>query len=318
MKYGLLKYRANESNIGDYVQSLAAKRFLPNVDVLISREALDEVDYELAIILNGWFMHKPKKWPPSDFVKAKFVAFHMNDNIKNIMLTNKAVEYFKKREPIGCRDNYTKQVLQEKGVDAYFSGCLTLTLERDKYTSSKKREGVVLCDILVHKKDELPLKRVIRNPHKIFLKYLPAKIKEFKLALLRAKLVSKLIPEDILNKSIKVSNQNFKLKTEEEKFNEAKRLLKIYADAELVVTSRIHVALPCLAFGTPVIFVHPNRDNSRFSGIIELFNTFTIEKIRETPKKELQSLFVNYSKGNKDLYLEIRDSLIEDLNNYNF
>lgn len=318
MKYGLLKYRANESNIGDYVQSLAAKRFLPNVDVLISREALDEVDFELAIILNGWFMHRPKKWPPSDSVKAKFVAFHMNDNVKNIMLTNKAVEYFKKREPIGCRDNFTKQALQEKGVDAYFSGCLTLTLERDKYTSSKKREGVVLCDILVHKKDKLPLKRVIRNPHKIFLKYLPAKIKEFKLALLRDKLVNKLIPEDILNKSVKVSNQNFKLKTEEEKFKEAKRLLKIYADAELVVTSRIHVALPCLAFGTPVIFIHPNRDNSRFSGIIELFHTFTIKQIQETPEEELKSLFIKASKGNKELFKELRGKLIQDLESYSF
>ena len=47
MKYGLLTYRKNESNIGDYIQSLAAKRFLPKVDVLVNREELNKIDYEL-------------------------------------------------------------------------------------------------------------------------------------------------------------------------------------------------------------------------------------------------------------------------------
>ena len=38
---------------------------------------------------------------------------------------------------------------------------------------------------------------------------------------------------------------------------EARRLLDVYRSAELVITSRLHVALPCLAFGTPVIVIAP-------------------------------------------------------------
>ncbi|MEI9897267.1 MAG: polysaccharide pyruvyl transferase family protein [Chthoniobacter sp.] len=50
----------------------------------------------------------------------------------------------------------------------------------------------------------------------------------------------------------------------------ARDLLRRYRRAELVVTSRLHVALPCLAFGTPVIISDPMQwgnaeRNRRFS-----------------------------------------------------
>jgi hypothetical protein len=43
------------------------------------------------------------------------------------------------------------------------------------------------------------------------------------------------------------------------------RMLGIYRTAELVVTNRLHVALPCLAFGTPVIVRDPIRLNDPHS-----------------------------------------------------
>ncbi|HSI12110.1 MAG TPA: polysaccharide pyruvyl transferase family protein [Chthoniobacter sp.] len=50
----------------------------------------------------------------------------------------------------------------------------------------------------------------------------------------------------------------------------ARDLLVRYQQAELVITSRLHVALPCLAFGTPVIIKDPmqwgdKERNRRFS-----------------------------------------------------
>jgi|GEM_PF-2441898 hypothetical protein len=38
-KFALLKYKAYNGlfNIGDYIQSLAAKQFLPKVDILLNR-----------------------------------------------------------------------------------------------------------------------------------------------------------------------------------------------------------------------------------------------------------------------------------------
>jgi hypothetical protein len=64
--------------------------------------------------------------------------------------------------------------------------------------------------------------------------------------------------------------------SEEEKIAKAKALLDRYARASLVITSRIHCALPCLGLGTPVLFIENGYDRKfgreRFGGILELFN----------------------------------------------
>lgn len=311
MKYGLLKYRDKESNIGDYIQSLAAKRFLPQVDKLVSREKLDKVTDNLYIILNGWFMHHPENWPPSEYVTPKFISFHINNHAKRLMTNEKSIAYYKKHEPIGCRDKFTEKLLKDKGVDAYFSGCLTLTLEKEKYLKDEKAE-VIFCDILSHKNDvidetqKIPWKK-IRNPHKVFIK--KAKKKLFKKK--TRKLIKKLVPSNLRDEAIYISNQNFVASTHEDKFEIAKELLAKYAVAKLVVTSRIHVALPCLAFGTPVVFIHPERDTSRLSGLIELFHTFTIKQIEETPEHELQKQFLIASIKNKELHHKLRDDIIK-------
>ena len=60
---------------------------------------------------------------------------------------------------------------------------------------------------------------------------------------------------------------------------EIANLLNKYARAKLVITSRIHCALPCLAMGTPVIFINGFDsfvDSCRFDGIIELFNRIDV------------------------------------------
>ena len=60
-----------------------------------------------------------------------------------------------------------------------------------------------------------------------------------------------------------------------ERFKIAKNLIYKYAKAKLVITSRIHCALPCLALNTPFIFV--NKDYSiRYDGLYELLNTVGI------------------------------------------
>lgn len=53
-----------------------------------------------------------------------------------------------------------------------------------------------------------------------------------------------------------------------------------YAHAKLVITSRIHCALPCLALGTPVIYLNGFNnfvDTCRFNGILNLFNRIDID-----------------------------------------
>lgn len=47
---------------------------------------------------------------------------------------------------------------------------------------------------------------------------------------------------------------------------EATRRLNLYAKARWVVTNRLHVLLPCAAFGTPVVFVRPPNSENRYTG----------------------------------------------------
>jgi len=64
VKYGLLTYRTE--NIGDEIQSIAARQFLPGVDIYVERDSLNNVvsDEKIKLIMNGWFTHKPENWPP--------------------------------------------------------------------------------------------------------------------------------------------------------------------------------------------------------------------------------------------------------------
>lgn len=68
---------------------------------------------------------------------------------------------------------------------------------------------------------------------------------------------------------------------------EAERLVGLYAKAKLVITSRIHCALPCLGLETPVIFLEEKDDNfissCRFGGLENLFNRVFINRYNLEP-----------------------------------
>jgi hypothetical protein len=68
-KFGLYEY--NTCNIGDDIQSIAARRFLPKIDYYINRDRIGEFedkenDEEIKKILNAWYMCAPYSWPPID------------------------------------------------------------------------------------------------------------------------------------------------------------------------------------------------------------------------------------------------------------
>ncbi|WP_445738571.1 polysaccharide pyruvyl transferase family protein [Mariniflexile sp.] len=277
MKYGLLTYDENNRffNVGDNIQSLAAKQFLPKVDAYVNREKL--ADYKgpkLKLIMNGWFTHNIHNWVPSEDILPVFVSFHMNNTAAPGMLSDKGITYLKKHEPIGCRDQFTADTLKAKGIDAYFTGCLTLTLDSYKVDDSLRDDKVYIVDPLYSyprpEKIFYNVKATVRNILNGTAFQLSKKKKHLK----------KFISDELLN-SAEFINQEppSNTYTDEEKFEMAEILLKKYAKAKLVITSRIHCALPCLALGTPVIFVNGFDsfvDSCRFDGILELFNRIDI------------------------------------------
>ncbi|MDP8098749.1 polysaccharide pyruvyl transferase family protein [Pasteurella atlantica] len=306
-KFGLLKYQENERNIGDYVQSIAARGFLPSVDKYIGREELDVYNEEnVDMIMNGWFMHQPKHWPPSDKISPLFVSFHINESVVDILTSEKSIEYLKKHEPIGCRDEYTVSVLKEKGVDAYFTGCLTLTLEKGNFYSEQHKLDVIVCD---------PFWSTYSNAHlfmsdlNIVQKLLRVPYYWYKRVSFR-RLIGRLIPPNQKNVSFFTHFLDKNCSTEE-KFEKAEELLKYYASSKLVITGRIHVALPCLAFGTPVLFVNPEKDTSRFPGIADLFTQITIKELKEMSKEDLWGKYKFENIKNSGKHLELRGKLID-------
>lgn len=277
MKYGLLTYDENKRffNVGDNIQSLAAKQFIPHVDEYLNREKLSEYQGEkIKLIMNGWFTHNINNWVPSHDIEPVFVSFHMNNTAAPFMLSEKGINYLKKHQPIGCRDQFTADTLNAKGIEAYFTGCLTLTLDSYKVDDSERTDNIYIVDPLY----SYPRPEKIFYNAKITLKNI-LNGKAFQLGK-KNKHLKKFIAKDVLE-SAEFINQEppSNTYTEKEKFEMAETLLNKYAKAKLVITSRIHCALPCLALGTPVIFVNGFDsfvDSCRFDGILELFNRIDI------------------------------------------
>lgn len=291
MKNKLLAVNTEKvANIGDYVQALASSQFLPSVDGFVERERLDEYDGEPCnVIMNGWYMHDAKHWPPSPAINPLFVAVHINSQVERVLLSEASIEYFKKHAPIGCRDERTRDLLISHGVDAYFSGCMTLTLGK-KYKTEENDGQYYFVDVPLNAKRNLVnllslsnffLGHVSDIMH-IVRKFYPydSKLKTLYNATIFYKEYSIIFEREILLdahyicQQSKVYKQQYK--SNEELLQRAENIVKAYAKAKLVVTARIHCALPCLALETPVLYVHnPTRgfeNNCRLNGLLDLFN----------------------------------------------
>jgi hypothetical protein len=229
-------------------------------------------------------MHRLETWPPSDDIIPLLVSFHITPSAEKI-LNPKGIAFLKKHEPVGCRDNRTKELLQQNEIRAYFSGCLTLTLGR-KYKSDKKTGKIYFVDAYfgnILRKDGinpiinagLHLPMIIKNISKIVKIYIKMgernPIKRFFRAASFYSVYRDCFSDDLLFNAEYITH-NIRLNGDEARFSYAEGLIKKYSEAYLVITSRIHCALPCLGLETPIIFI--NSDNlslGRYDGIIELF-----------------------------------------------
>lgn len=280
------------SNIGDFIQAQAAKQFIGNADVYIERDReLNKYDgNDVDMIMNGWFMDYGENFPPSNKIHPLYVAFHINKLGLPGLLSQAAIEHYKKYQPIGCRDTHTAELLKEHGIDAYFSGCLTLTLGQT-YRNEKKEDKAYVVDAyfsthnlskrpkllmssflyllcnyngikkITSKKGENGLKALLHNS--IFLK-------EYSKAFDKKTLID---AEYICQFNHEIANEYLSYN---KKMDYAEQLIKKYAKAKLVITSRIHCALPCTGLETPVVYIkNINEDkasNDRFGGLIDFFN----------------------------------------------
>lgn len=278
MKYGLIMYKDTE-NIGDDVQTYVAERFLPRVDYIIDRDNVtsfvpNEQDY-VATIMNAWWMNNKFNWPPSPYIYPKMISMHFThyDTIYHIdqkhITTGYGKEYLIKYEPIGCRDSYTKNLLSENGIESYFSGCMTLTL--NKFDNIEKEDYILLVDTtdaIYEKVKSMTNKRI----------------------------------ERITNN--RKRSEYSKLDWEARK-KHVEEYLQTIQKASLVITPRLHCALPSLALQTPVLLIDYSLNNDRTSDFLKLLNYMTEQEFLEGKKH----YNINKPKKNKKDYLEIREKL---------
>lgn len=299
-------------NIGDEIQSLGAKGLISGDVSYIPRDYINDPKYsekKTKLICNGWFTPTPEQWPPAPNIEPLFVSFHVtNENASKTSLVNSQLfDYYKQFEPIGCRDHQTVDLFKGIGIEAYFSGCLTLTLE-NKY--DYRTEDIYIVD---------PFYRFTYD--KDYRKFC----------------MDKLIPEKYKDKVTFISHK-YEDHDVEKRFEYAEGLLKKYATAKMVITSRIHCALPCLALGTPVYFVDVGYSRPaqrvRLKGIVDLFNTINKESFpfsELTPVGRVQRLLKLYKmsdnstalnidwenpKPNPTNYLALREKLKERVKNF--
>ena len=343
MDYLLFTYQSHPLiNIGDYIQSLAAKRFFPNSPALVERDLLNEYDGPAAkVIMNGWFTHRPENFPPSPAIIPLFVAFHLNATCKERFLSPETVAYLKQHAPIGCRDEETVRILKEKGIDAYFSGCLTLTLGYAKTEKPERGEDVYIVDPMSYLPDDNSVVQVLlslfylcwfirplcgifkklKKENPIHFSFSKIGIGRFLLWARAYVFLRRYVDKDVLRDAHYVTHiyGNDELPSDEARFRRAGDLLRMYSRAKLVITSRIHCALPCLGLETPVVFVKSMDDTDkslcRFKGLEDFFNLVGISKdriVEATPP----NINKNITLRNKDSYKPYRCSLIKRVRSF--
>lgn len=119
-----------------------------------------------------------------------------------------------------------------------------------------------------------------------------------------------------------IENQNY---THTELLQKAKTLVGRYAKAKMIITSRIHCALPSIGCETPVLFITSEDLRSitdtpvggRLGGISEFFNLIEYNDKNEliiadnVNFKKINIIDSTFSFHNKKNYVPYRDALIE-------
>ena len=253
MKYASLCVN-HSHNLGDIIQQLAMEQFLPRIDLYLDRDndlakdpwpegELGELEEgeQVLVILNGWFKYKYKGvvgFPPHPKIRPVFFGFHINGRRCPELMGEKALEYYRAHQPIGCRDQTTQDWMVSQGVEVLSENfCLTLTFPKRDLGDDGVEEAKGANKVIVSSRD---------------LKLFEA------------------LPGEILSGTrgeVEVVDHVIRAKQGVmEKKKLAREMLDKYRDeAKLVVTTYLHAALPCLAMGIPTILFYPNS----MDGVVE-------------------------------------------------
>jgi hypothetical protein len=237
-KYAILGY--NSLNIGDDIQSFVVSTLLP-ISYIVLRDDYDKVyDFKtgkqvvlkekIHLIMNGWFMHsydgKYKihyniKFPiKNNLIVPIFISTCLSKNIKKLF-DNESLQYYKKFQPVYCRDTTTMKNLKKNNIDCNFFGCITEILDiksvkDNDFYKKKYKDSIIYIDC-----PELFKKRNKNQKAFYFDHYI----------------------NDIKNMNVK------------KRIEFAEDRLSRYKYAKKIISYRMHAFLPCRAMGLNVKYV---------------------------------------------------------------
>jgi hypothetical protein len=273
LDYNLPDYHRTSANVGDYVQTLASLGHLArhrnvrfhgepqlraqvtglqarvpaeaqlgaaDADVRVvpvNRDAssLDPVPEGTWMLAFGWYMHGWFRvhydFPFHPHLRPLFVSFHVS---RPELLSPEGVAYLRQHAPIGCRDWPTVRRLLGLGIPAFFTGCLTSTV--DLLFDPKPRAQCAAAPVAF-----------VDMPHDAAPPYQRPVVR-------------------VSHASLEVREQGLTPNLER-----GMSTLEAYRhDFSSVVTSRLHCYLPARALGVDVRFAPRDEADPRFDGLVGL------------------------------------------------
>jgi len=251
--------KVSTENIGDHIQIIAGLRLLSRLAIqptrfidrdneIHSAPGLDEEATPVGILLNGWFKTNRAEWPPHPKLLPLILGFHIRLFQCPELISEASIEFFRRHQPIGCRDVYTKILLQSKGLQTFTSNCLSLTFPRRIDNPS------IQTEVFVVSRDER-----IKN-------FLPQSIGPYTFV------------------SHYTGSRDFTANfVEAQELLETYR-----SRAKLIITTLLHCALPAIAMGIPVVVFYPLNDlaghlsdRERFSSLEDLVRIYGFDEIED-------------------------------------
>ena len=279
--FGTLAYNARRTfllnngnsgmNIGDEMQGLAGIQFLPYVNAFVERDRLDIVcltndrncsndEYvalssvpqhkptKVTVFLNAWYASSTFVWPPPAEIDPILVAMHFEEGRKEKIAKERS--YLARNGLVGARDKDTDNFLSSHGINSVFAGCLTLTLNPLDPERKYETGEVLIVDVT----DDV---------------------------------IADTLPSDVIHEGIRLSHKLLNQSIAGDRvwrYYQAFAALRRYSRAKVVITQRLHVALPSAAMGVPVIFLMSERlpggggksGRSRLQGLDSIIHTFDV------------------------------------------
>lgn len=242
MKYGKILYNYGEAalhspgyNLGDGIQTIALENIYSHMNIPDSD--IEEIEICKLNNYDGEYVLLPMysmalgigfaKMPLSPRIIPVFISTH----IAKTELTIMEIDFLKSYAPIGCRDEFSLNTCRRYQIPAYISGCITVTMPlRNSIPNSKKTFFVDTPDSL--------------------LNFVPKEISEI------SEFTTHIVSLDHRVMNVDDARYCYSLST--------KQLEKYYKEATLIVSSKQHAIIPCMAAGIPVIAATENI-SQRFS-----------------------------------------------------